>query len=97
MGTGGETEGWRASLRARCLLGLGRDEEAPSQAEWAADTARRRGMHWQLPPALLTLAQARAATGVTEALDEATAVAENYGHEMVLERIRAERSALSAA
>jgi class 3 adenylate cyclase len=100
MGTGGETEGWRASLRARCLLGLGRDEEALAQAAWAADTARRRGMHWQLPPALLTLAKARASTGaagVTEALDEATAVAERHGHEMVLERIREERSALSAA
>ncbi|HKA67164.1 MAG TPA: adenylate/guanylate cyclase domain-containing protein [Solirubrobacterales bacterium] len=100
MGTGGETEGWRGTLRARALLGLGRAEEALAQAEWAADTARRRGMLWQLPPALLVLAQARAATsatGVAEALDEATAVAESRGHEMALQRIEADRTALTTA
>jgi class 3 adenylate cyclase/tetratricopeptide (TPR) repeat protein len=100
MGSGGEAEGWRAALRARALLGLERDAEALAQAEWAADTARRRGMHWQLPPALHALAQARAAAGapgVAEALDEATAVAERHGHEMVRERIRADRVALIAA
>jgi class 3 adenylate cyclase/tetratricopeptide (TPR) repeat protein len=100
MGTGGETEGWRATLRARAMLGLERDLEALAQAEWAADTARRRGFHWQLPPALLTLAQARAATGtpgVTEALDEATAIASSHGQAMALEKIGAERAVLSAA
>jgi adenylate cyclase len=100
MGTGGETEGWRGSLRARALLDLGRSADALTQAEWASSTARRRGMHWQLPPALLTLAQARAATGapgVAEALDEATEIAERYGHQMLLARIEAERAALSAA
>ncbi|HEX3735558.1 MAG TPA: adenylate/guanylate cyclase domain-containing protein [Solirubrobacterales bacterium] len=100
MGSGGETEGWRASLRARALLGLGRAEEALAQAEWAADTARRRGMHWQLPPALLILAQARAANGapgVAEALDEAAVVGESHGQTMALERIAAERDALTAA
>jgi class 3 adenylate cyclase/tetratricopeptide (TPR) repeat protein len=100
MASGGETEGWRATLRARALLGLDRNLEALSQAEWAADTARRRGFHWQLPPALLTLAQARDATasaGVTEALDEATTIASRHGQVMALERIEAERAALSAA
>ncbi len=100
MGTGGESEGWRAGIRARCLLGLGRGEEAAEQAEWAADTARRRGMNWQLPPALLILAKSRAAigaTGVTEALEEATAVAERLGHAMALERIEEERALLGVA
>ncbi len=100
MGTGGETEGWRGTLRARALLGLGREAEALSQAEWATETVRRRGMHWQLPPGLLTLAAARAATGtpgVEEALEEAIEVASTHGHEMALERIREERAALSAA
>ncbi len=100
MGSGGEAEGWRGTLRARALLGLGREDEALSQAEWATDTARRRGMHWQLPPALLTLAKARATTGapgVNRALDEAVEVASSHGHQMALERIRAERSSLSAA
>jgi adenylate cyclase len=100
MGAGGETEGWRATLRARALLGLGRDDEALAQAESAAAVARRRVMRWQLPPALHTLALARAATGtpgVAEAFDEATAVAESHGHEMALKRIRTDRSALTAA
>ena len=50
MGSGGETEGWRASLRARALLGLGRSEEALAQAEWASDTARRRACTGSSPP-----------------------------------------------
>jgi class 3 adenylate cyclase/tetratricopeptide (TPR) repeat protein len=100
MGSGGETEGWRASLRARALLGLGRPEEAMAQAEWAADTARRRGMNWQLPAALLVLAQARAAgdePDVEEALDEATAVASSLGHQVMLRRLDLERPTLTAA
>jgi adenylate cyclase len=100
MATGGESEGWRATLRARALLGLERKLEALTQAEWAADTARRRGFHWQLPPALLTLAQARAATGTPgagEALDEGTEIASGHGHVMALEKIETERAALSAA
>jgi class 3 adenylate cyclase/tetratricopeptide (TPR) repeat protein len=100
MGGGGETEGWRGSLRARALLGLERPEEALEQAEWAADTARRRGMGWQLPAALLVLAQARATVGepgVAAALDEATAAGERHGHRMILARIEADRAALIAA
>ena len=98
MGSGGETEGWRASLRGRALLGLGRPEEAIVQAEWAANTARRRGMNWQLPAALLALAQARAAAaepGVSEALDEATAVASSRGHRVMLGRLENERGELA--
>ncbi len=100
MGSGGETEGWRATLRARALLGLDRPEQALAQADWAAGTARRRGMYWQLPAALLVLAQARAAAGepgVTEAFGEASAVASGNGHRMMLERIEAELTALTAA
>jgi tetratricopeptide (TPR) repeat protein len=100
MGVGGETEGWRATLRARALLGVGRKAEAEQEAEWAAETARRRGMNWQLPPALYTLARARAATGapgVAEALDEAVEVAERLGHRMALRKIEADRESLTAA
>lgn len=100
MGSGGETEGWRASLRARALLGLERPEEALAQAEWAASTARRRGMHWQLPAALLILAEARDAAGqpgVTEALDEATEIGKRRGHQVILQRIATDRAALGVA
>ncbi len=100
MGAGGEAEGWRATMRASALLGLGRAAEAVEQAEWAADAARARGMLWQLPPALHTLAQARAVTdapGVEEALEEAIAVAEKAGHRMALRRIEADRPAPAAA
>jgi adenylate cyclase len=99
LGTGSETEGWRATLRARALSGLGRTEEATSEAERAVETARRRGMAWQLPLALLVLAQVEAAgggDGVAEALDEAAATAEAHGHATALGRIEAERPALLA-
>jgi adenylate cyclase len=99
MGSGGETEAWRATLRARALLGIGRLEEALTQAEWAAGTARRREMGWQIPTALHALAQARAATGVAgveEALDEAAATAAGLGHLMTLGRVEADRDALTA-
>jgi adenylate cyclase len=100
MGSGGETEGWRATLRARALLGLERPEEALVQAEWAAHTARRRGMHWQLPAALLILAEARDAAGqpgVAEALDEATEIGKRRGHQVILQRIATDRAALGVA
>ncbi len=99
MGTGGESEGWRGTLRARALLGLDRPEEALAQAEWAVETARRRGMHWQLTPALHTLARARAANDapeVAEALEEAIAIGKRHGHRMALARIAADRTVLSA-
>jgi tetratricopeptide (TPR) repeat protein len=100
MDTGGESEAWRATLRARALLGLGRDEEALKDAEWAAETARRRGMGWQIPVAHHALAQARAASGapgVEEALEEAAEAARGRGHLMTLKRIEADRDSLLAA
>ncbi len=98
MGTGGETEAWRGTLRARALLGAGRVEEALEQAEDAVATSRRREMLWQLPPALHVLAQARSAAGVDgvrEALADATNLASTRGHTMTLRRIEATRESLS--
>ena len=63
------------------------------------ETSRRRGMGWQIPAALYTLAEARAATGaagVEEALDEATEEAEGRGHAMSLAKIDADRDSLLA-
>jgi class 3 adenylate cyclase/tetratricopeptide (TPR) repeat protein len=100
MGSGGETEAWRATLRARALLGAGRADEALAQAEWAADTAQRREMGWQIPTALHALAQARAAagaSGVEDALDEAAEAAASLGHLMTLNRVKADRGVLIAA
>ncbi len=100
MKAGGEGEAWRGTLRARALLGAGRAGEALEQAVVAADTSREREMHWQLPGALLVLAQARAATGtagVEDALEEATALCERLDHRLTLRKIDADRSALSAA
>jgi tetratricopeptide (TPR) repeat protein len=99
MGTGGETEAWRSTLRARALLGLSRDEEALEEAEWAAATALRRGMGWQIPIGFHTLAQARAAVGtagVQEALEQALETANSLGHTMTRRRIESERDALLA-
>jgi class 3 adenylate cyclase/tetratricopeptide (TPR) repeat protein len=100
MGVGGEAEAWRSTLRARALLALGRDEEALEEAEWAASTAKQREMGWQIPPALHTVAQARAAVGapgVEQALDEATEFATERGHLMTLRKIEADRETLVAA
>jgi tetratricopeptide (TPR) repeat protein len=100
MGTPGESAGWRGTLRALVLLGLGRTEEACREAEAAVEGSRARGIEWQVPLALRALAQARAAAGeggVTEALDEARAVAERLGHRMTLEKITADRAELAAA
>ena len=99
MGSGGETEAWRSTLRARALLGLGRTDEALTEAEWAASTASRRAMGWQIPSAFHTLAQARAGTGapgVEEALEKATEAAKRNGHRMTLGKIDADREALLA-
>jgi adenylate cyclase len=100
MNAGGEGEAWRGTLRARALLGVGRVEEALAQAEAAVETSRERGMHWQLPGALLILAQARAAAGaagVEQALEEATALCERLDHRMTLRKIEADRAALTTA
>ncbi len=100
MGSGGETEAWRSTLRARILLSLGRSSDALEEAEWATGTAKRRGMGWQVSSALHTLAQARAEArvpGVEAALVEATEAAELRGHAMTLRKIRADRSSLLGA
>jgi len=100
MGSGGETEAWRATLRARALLGAGRVEQALEEAEWATDTAKRREMGWQIPTALHVLAQTRAAAGlpgVEKALDAAAEEAASRGHLMTLQRIEFDRATLSAA
>jgi adenylate cyclase len=99
MGAGGETEAWRSTLRARALLGAGRTGEALEEAEWAAETAKRREMGWQIPTALHALAQARAAAGTDGARDALDAAAENAasrGHLMALRRIETERFHLAA-
>jgi adenylate cyclase len=97
MGNGGEAEAWRSNLRARALLGAGRTQEGLKEAEWTVETAKRRGMGWQICPGLQTLAQARAAAGVPgveEALDEGAAEARARGHMMTLHKIEADRSSL---
>ncbi|HEX3240926.1 MAG TPA: adenylate/guanylate cyclase domain-containing protein [Solirubrobacterales bacterium] len=100
MDSGGEQEHWRGTLRTWALLGVGRDQEALSQAEAMAAIARDREMHWGLPTALLVLAQARQANGASgaeAALDEATAVCERLGHRQTLRKVEAERASLAAA
>jgi class 3 adenylate cyclase/tetratricopeptide (TPR) repeat protein len=100
MGTPGESAGWRGTLRALVLVGLDRTDEACRAAEAAVDGSRARGINWQTPLALRALAQARAAAGedgVTEALDEATAIAERLGHRMTLEKIATDRAELAPA
>jgi class 3 adenylate cyclase/tetratricopeptide (TPR) repeat protein len=99
MGAGGETEAWRSILRTRALLDLSRIDDALEEAEWAASTASRREMGWQIPLAFHVLAQARAAAGVSgveEALEMATEAATSRGHLMTLHRIEAERGELVA-
>jgi adenylate cyclase len=100
MNAGGEQEAWRGTIRVWALLGLGRDDEALAQAELMATVAREREMYWQLPSALLALAQARRATcsdGVQAALDEATQLCNQLGHLQTLRKIEAERGAATAA
>jgi class 3 adenylate cyclase/tetratricopeptide (TPR) repeat protein len=78
MKIGGEMEGWRSQLRARALAGVGRNEEAIAEAEWAVRTSEERGLLWSLPIALLALGRARHAAGrvdAVEALEEARRVA----------------------
>ena len=82
------------TLRARALLGLGRTEEALAQAEWAADTARRAGMHWQLPPAPGPRPgprRGRRRRASSEALDEATEPPGSRGDDLAAGSRRAAR------
>ena len=100
MGTGGEMEAWRGTLRTKALLGSGRGEDALAAAEAAVATAREREMGWALPITLHGLAAARAALGhdgVAAALDEAAAIAGADGHTMLLRRIEEARPELVTA
>jgi tetratricopeptide (TPR) repeat protein len=100
MGTAGESAGWRGTLRALVLVGLGRTDEACREAAAAVEDSRARGINWQVPLALRALAQARAAAGeegVAEALDEAAAIATRLGHRMTLDKIAGDRADLVAA
>ena len=64
MGNGGETEAWRAALRAEALLGVGRAEEALELAEWATrDRPRARHALGAAAGPAGARARARAASG----------------------------------
>jgi len=94
MGIGGEMEAWRSQLRARALAGVGRNEEAIAEAEWAVRTSEERGLYWSLPIALLALGRARHAAGrpgAVEALEEAERVARETNAITCLLDIEAQR------
>jgi class 3 adenylate cyclase/tetratricopeptide (TPR) repeat protein len=100
MEGGGEMAAWRAQLRSQALREVGRVEEAIEVAEWSADTARRKGMMWSYPVAMLALARARKAAGhdgVGEALAESERVARETGALTLLVDIEAEQEALEAS
>jgi class 3 adenylate cyclase/tetratricopeptide (TPR) repeat protein len=100
MGNGGEMAAWRAQLRSQVLREAGRVEEAVEVAEWAAETARERGMMWTFPVAMLALARARGAAGrdgVGEALAEAERVARVTGASAMIAEIEAEREQLGSS
>ena len=97
MDNGGEMAAWRAQLRSQALREVGRAEEAVELAEWAAKTARERGMMWSYPVAMLALARARAAAGqegAEEALAEAERVAREKGAKTLLADVEAEKEGL---
>ena len=90
-------EGWRGQLRARALVLAGREEEGLEVAEEAARVCRERAMLWAYPVAMLTLARARAATGVdgvAEAFEEAERVARECGATTLLMDIEEEKAQL---
>jgi class 3 adenylate cyclase/tetratricopeptide (TPR) repeat protein len=100
MKIGGEMEGWRSQLRANALIGVGRTEEAVTEAEWAVRVSRERGLLWSLPIALLALGRARHAAGqagAAEALSEALDVARQTNALTCVVEIEAEREVLASA
>ncbi|MDQ2631145.1 MAG: AAA family ATPase [Actinomycetota bacterium] len=100
MKIGGEMEGWRSQLRANALIGVGRTEEAVSEAEWAVRVSRERGLLWSLPIALLALGRARHAAGqdgAAEALEEALEVARETNALACVAEIESERELLASA
>jgi class 3 adenylate cyclase/tetratricopeptide (TPR) repeat protein len=99
MKVGGEMEAWRSQLRAHALIGVGRTEEAVSEAEWAVRVSRERGLLWTLPIALLALGRARHAAGedgAAEALSEGLEVARETGGLTCVAEIEAERKTLAS-
>jgi adenylate cyclase len=99
MGIGGEMEAWRSQLRARALAGVGRNEEAIAEAEWAVRTSEERGLNWSLPIALLALGRAlhdAGKPGAIEALEEAERVARETNAITCLVDIEAQRALVSA-
>jgi adenylate cyclase len=100
MDNGGELEGWRGTIRAEALRGVGRLAEAIESAERACAICRERGLNWTRPLAALALGRARAAAGdlpgANEALEEAARVAEETNVTMTLAEIESERDSLTA-
>jgi class 3 adenylate cyclase/tetratricopeptide (TPR) repeat protein len=100
MKIGGEMEGWRSQLRANALIGVGRTEEAVTEAERAVRVSRERGLRWSLPIALLALGRARHAAGqdgVAEALSEGLEVARQTNALTCVVELEAERAVLASA
>ena len=96
----GEMAGWRSSIRADALAGVGRVEEALALAEKSVESTRAHRQNWSLPLCLRALARARAAAGegdVDEALDEAIAVATATGCLSQVTSMEEERESLAAA
>jgi class 3 adenylate cyclase/tetratricopeptide (TPR) repeat protein len=100
MGVGGEMEGWRGSLRAECLRGLGRSAEALEAAESAVAACRERGINWGGVLGLQALGRAKVACGDDEGaartFDEALEMARANGATLSMERIEEDQQALAA-
>jgi class 3 adenylate cyclase/tetratricopeptide (TPR) repeat protein len=78
MKVGGEMETWRSQIRVRALAGVGRMDEALTEAEWAVRTSEERGLRWALPITLLALGRVLRESG----RDEEAAAALAKAHEV---------------
>ncbi|HEY5976556.1 MAG TPA: adenylate/guanylate cyclase domain-containing protein [Solirubrobacterales bacterium] len=100
MGVGGEMEGWRGSMRAEALRGVGRLEEALEAAERASEVCRERGIDWGGVLALQSTGRTRAELGdlegANEALEGASEIAAKIGATVTLDRLENDRRALAA-
>ncbi len=100
MRESGEMWGWRASIRAEALAGVGRVDEALALSEELVASAREHRQNWSLPLCLRALAKARAAAGLEgadEALDEAISIATATGCSAQVMSMEEAREALTAA
>ncbi len=101
MGVGGEMEGWRASIHAEALRGLGRIDEALATAERAAGVCAERGIGWGGGLAFQSLGRARAAAGdfegADEAIDRGLEIANRGGATVTMEQLESDRRSLSAS